>query len=216
MNGVTQPVVLKFGAQQFDRILIRMKQTISRALSLLLIGFTFWSPFHQNLTTHPAQAAVQPVAQQVKTFVQNFYNWYRLLAQTDHNVSTIELALQRKRFVFSRQLRALLDKDIRASHQVSGEVVGLDFDPILDSQEVPAPKYEVGSVNFKKGAYWVTVWASNGHQRTPKPTCILEIGSEDGHWVIQNVHYEDTGFSENENLITLLQTLAKERTYSNY
>src|ERR1044071_9727129 len=72
-----------------------------------------------------------------RRFVGEFYAWY--IAHSKHQVP-LDLALKRKRANFSAELVRRLNEDRAASAKSPGEIVGLEFDPVLNSQDL-AEKY---------------------------------------------------------------------------
>ncbi|HET6936477.1 MAG TPA: hypothetical protein VFI72_16665, partial [Candidatus Angelobacter sp.] len=80
-----------------------------------------------------------------KAFVQGFYHWYVPLAHRENlKGPASDLALKHKASAFSARLHQALNADSEAQAR-SKELVGLDFDPFLNSQD-PDPRYEVRAV----------------------------------------------------------------------
>ena len=78
--------------------------------------------------------------QSAAKFTQDFYDWYR--GQNDR----MDAALKDRRAAFEPTLLAALDADGAAQAKDSTEVVGLDWDPFLESQEVCDPYTVTGAV----------------------------------------------------------------------
>jgi hypothetical protein len=124
--------------------------------------------------------------------------------------------IKEKKYAFSAQLEKLLRADYEASAKVSGEIVGLDFDPFTASQE-ELEHYSADKVTLLSGkgkktdSYLVDVYSVRGGKKEAKPAVIPELVNEQGKWVFVNFHYGKTEFPENENLISVLKALAKSR-----
>jgi hypothetical protein len=88
---------------------------------------------------HAQVQRVQPTPESVRGFVQGFYDWYVPKA-LDHKIFRAwDLALKTKSSVFSPELAQALREDSAAQDKAEkGELVGLDFDPFLNSQD-PRP-----------------------------------------------------------------------------
>jgi hypothetical protein len=142
-----------------------------------------------------------------KRFVQAFYDWYVPIANRRSRVAPVEIALKEQGSMFSPQLAEALSADRLAQKQTPGELVSLDYDPILNSQD-PDDKYSVGETRQKGQTYWVSVYgAGTQAQGKPKsPDVIAEVEQRDGQWVFVNFHSPSGGA-----LLDNLKTLAKRR-----
>jgi hypothetical protein len=83
----------------------------------------------------------QDTQKSCRNFVQQFYDWY---------VKRPELppALKYRPSAFSPELLRRLKEDGEAQARVRDEIVGLDFDPILYSQD-PGGHYVVSRIKLK-------------------------------------------------------------------
>lgn len=139
-----------------------------------------------------------------RDFVQQFYNWYV-------RQPTWERALKDKRFAASAELLRLLIEDAAAQAKVTGEIVGLDFDPILNSQD-PAKRYVVGKITPNGSRYWVEVYRVEAGVKDKKPSVVPEVMMQAGRWIFVNFHYKnDPKYPENENLLSILKGLREAR-----
>ena len=150
-------------------------------------------------------------------FVQQFYNWY--LATENGLVkrnglgsflSALELTLREKRSSFSPELAKGLEEDLAASKKSPAEIVGLDFDPFLNAQDIDE-RYVVGKITPKGDHYWVEVFGVWNGQKNSNPDVVPELAFENGYWIFTNFHYGKTGIPVNENLISILEVLKKDR-----
>lgn len=139
-------------------------------------------------------------------FVEQFYSWYAAKPE-----KTLETALDKKPQAFDPNLMSLLKADIKASSEVPDEIVGLDFDPITSTNAENADKYVVGKVIPKGKTQWVELYGIYAGKKSAKPVVTPEVEFKDNHWVFVNFHYGKSEFPENENLVSVLKVLAKDR-----
>lgn len=167
------------------------------AISLLLL-----------LDTHgaSAQASRSAGSTSCRQFVQSFYDQYVPIALKDLPVPAYTIAIQRWPNRFSPQLRDALKKDWQAQSK-SDELVGLDFDPFLNSQD-PSPRFVVDAAQRQGNRCQATVYGMNWSRRQEK--VLPELAIENGHWTFVNFRYEDSG-TPNYDLLGLLRGLAKDR-----
>lgn len=147
-----------------------------------------------------------PNADSCRTFVQNFYNWY-----IAHGTN-FETAMKLKQAVLANDLKEALLADLAASRKSPGEIVGLDFDPFVNSQD-PAPHYRVGKTTVKDGACWAEVHGVPATDKTSKPDATAELRLEGGSWKFVNFHYGSDNGAENENLASILRRLKRDRDH---
>lgn len=147
--------------------------------------------------------------QAAHAFVQGFYDWYVQQSQRHKDMSSVELALKDKPGLFSDAILRGLHEDLEASAKSPDEVVGLDFDPFLNSQEVCAP-YKVGKITKVKGGYRVEVSGScpKDCDDSGQPDVIAEAKTLKGKWV-----FTDFIYPGNADLFTVLSALKDERQY---
>ena len=154
-------------------------------------------------------SAAEP-AKECGQFVQKFYNWYvareKALTKANNHKDVMEVAMKEKRSAFSPELIKALQEDVAAARKNPREIVGLDFDPILASQEEPE-RYEVGEVRAKGDHYLVDLFGYLEGKKDPKPTVVAELVSKNGQWIFTNFHYE----GDTSNLVDVLKQLKKDR-----
>jgi hypothetical protein len=176
-------------------------------ITLILCSFGVGALQAQTPTT-PSQP------QDCGPFVQQFYNWYvakeNALMKRNSRESALEVTLREKRSSFSPELVKGLKEDLAASKKSPGEIVGLDFDPFLNAQDI-AERYLVGKITPKGDHYWVEVFGVWGGQKNSNPDVVPELAFENGQWIFTNFHYGKTGSPVNENLVSVLQILKKDR-----
>jgi hypothetical protein len=147
-------------------------------------------------------------------FVQQFYDWYlakeNALSKDPSADSSLEVALREKQSQFSPELIKALQEDLAAAKKSPDEIVGLDFDPIQNAQDNPE-RYVVGEVRPKGDHFWVEVFGIWEGKKGAKPDVVPELFSENGKWIFTNFHYPESDNPVNENLLSVLQALKKER-----
>jgi hypothetical protein len=152
------------------------------------------------------QAIAQAPARQEESlacrkFAQEFYDWYVPFTKKRTQQPAWNFALQRKPGVFSPGLLKALKLDAEASARVKDDIVGLDFDPFVSSQD-PADHYEARGVKWQGEKCSVEVWGVSG-----KPAAVAEVVQVRGHWEFQNFRYPELS----SNLVSVLAQLEKER-----
>lgn len=140
-----------------------------------------------------------------RDFVQAFYNWYVPQALKDNATPAWNLALKYKSPVFNSEVLSALREDSAAQAKVAGDIVGLDFDPFLSSQD-PSARYDVGKVTIKGGACWVEIHGVRPGKKSAAPDVTAELSHRDGRWIFVNFHYADGG-----DLLSVLKTLRDDR-----
>jgi hypothetical protein len=159
-------------------------------LSVLLITSVLLAA--QAKSTHsPAKSPTE--------FVEQFYRWYTPVALRENPTPAWDIALKLKRSHFSPQLARLLKEDSDAQAACE-ELVGLDFDPIVGSQE-PAERYEVGEPIRKGQLYKVDIYAVRYGSRSEKPDVKCEFVEKGGHFLFVNFFYRD-----GRDLLTILKS----------
>lgn len=165
----------------------------------------------RNLTCLLALISIPALAQEprledaARKFAQEFYTWYVPIAVKSHQGPAFEIAIKQKASSFSPQLlQALLD-DAAAQAKVSDDIVGLDFDPFLGSQD-PSNQFTLGQTIRKADGYWVYLYNSKASQKRGKADVIAVATPSNGHWLFTNFRFPDGG-----DLVKTLEALRLER-----
>lgn len=138
-------------------------------------------------------------------FVENFYTWYIQSENKFSDLSMDEFALRKKPQWFSAAIAQGLREDEAAAAKSPGEVVGLDFDPFLNAQDVCEP-YKTGKVTRVDKAYRVEVFGSCPEPGSKNPDVIAAVEKKNGAWVFVDFYYPGQG-----DLFSVLQALKEER-----
>jgi hypothetical protein len=148
-----------------------------------------------------AQKSAQGQEDSCRRFAQEFYDWYAPITQKEMVTPAWDTALQVKRDAFSPQLFRALKADSEAQARAKGELVGLDFDPFVNSQD-PADHYAARQIAVKTNSCSVEVWRaspSDTAEKSTKPAVVAKLAMSKGHWVFVNFQYPET------DLLTLLR-----------
>jgi hypothetical protein len=145
------------------------------------------------------------VPQSLRGFVQGFYDWYVPKALSDDSNPAWNVALKTRGRCFSSELALKLREDSAAQAKAEGEIVGLDFDPFLGSQD-PGKHYEVSKIAQKDESYWVDIHSVSSGKRQEKPSVIAEVVQKNGQWLFVNFHYPD-----GRDLLGILKSLRESR-----
>jgi hypothetical protein len=163
----------------------------------LLVGLSFvfcCAACSRPPSNDPADAA------SAHAFVQAFYEWYVPLATSDKlNERASTVAITKRKAVFSPELWAALKDDADAQAH-SNEIVGIDWDPFLNSQD-PCEKYDAGRVRKDKDGFLVDIYATCQGQKMENPSITAILSKSNGRWYFTN-------FVDFDKHIDLMQSLA--------
>ena len=152
------------------------------------------------------QAADSSLAASSREFVQKFYASYVPKALAGHTGPAWQFAIDKMSASFDGGLLGALKDDLAAQAQSSGDdIVGLDFDPFLNSQD-PAERYEVGSARQEGTKYLVDVYPVMSGKRSKEPSVVPELAYENGHWLFVNFRYPG-----DDDLLTILGLMKADR-----
>ena len=129
------------------------------------------------------------VRKSLHEFVQDFYDWYVPKALSDHAFPAWNFALKYRKPAFSPELFRALKEDSDAQAKAN-DLVGLDFDPFLNSQD-PCEHYEAGGSNQVGNEYRVKIYPSCSGQKSNVPTVIAELARNDRQWIFVDFLYPD-------------------------
>ena len=154
--------------------------------------------------TSPAPAATETSCRQ---FVQQFYDWY--LPKTQRwKGRPDDLVLKEKPAVLSPELTKGLKEDSAAQSKSHDDIVGLDFDPFLNSQDDGFERCTAGKTVIQGASCRVDVSCNFPKQKT-ELLVTPELHFTSGQWIFVNFHYTVDGKAYN--LLTMLKDLSDER-----
>lgn len=151
-----------------------------------------------------------PAADSCREFVAHFYAWYVPFTQKNLDFPAFKTAITKKAEEFAPELLRALQEDLAAQTRARGEIVGIDFDPLVGSQD-PADRYAIRNAIVKNGSCFVEIWRNSPRDmaaRQDAPEAIAELKQKNNGWQISNVHYPEL----KTDLVAELATLANERT----
>lgn len=149
--------------------------------------------------------AASPESRSAQAFVQDFYTWYGQEEKKEHGMALSDYAIKTKPQLFSAAIIQGLEEDEAAQAKVPGEVVGLDFDPILNAQD-DCGTYKAGKVKRVDDSYRVELFDHCSDAKPARPAVIAAVQKQKGSWVFVDFIYPGSG-----DLFSELQALKKER-----
>jgi hypothetical protein len=112
---------------------------------------------------------------------------------------------------FSSELRKGLIEDLAAAKKSPDEIVSLDFEPFVNSQD-PAPRYAAKKATRTGRTYRVNIHAVIEGKASEQPDVIPELTYQRGQWTFVNFHYPSVEDREPPgNLLKLLKQLRDDR-----
>lgn len=153
----------------------------------------------------------------VKAFVQKFYDWYIVLytapVNKKHPVCSCEIPTKQHPEYFDPGLRKALMDDYTAQAKVKGEIVGLDSDPFLGGQDIGVG-YQAGNVKnigdkFLVDIHDIDKGKSEKEKLAAPVTVIAEVAKSNGHFVFTNFFFLMDG--KRYSLLKMLKDLSNER-----
>lgn len=135
--------------------------------------------------------------QSARAFVSGFYDWYVPLALQNHAEPTWRIALRHKQVDFDPSLVRLFQADAAAQDKCE-DLVGLDFDPFLNSQD-PAERYEVGDIEQQGNTYTAKIYSVIEGQRSSRTEVSASFRRTNNRFVFVNFYYPNGG-----DLVTIL------------
>jgi len=133
---------------------------------------------------------------------REFYTWYVPIALKSDGLAAV---LKQRPNALAPALASALKADRAAAAKNKDEIVGLDGDPFLDSQD-PCERYEVGTAAPGGTRALVPIYSICQGKRSPKPEFTVELLIQKDKWQIANIHFQRGG-----DLMGLLAQLKKDR-----
>lgn len=139
-----------------------------------------------------------------RLFVQSFYDWYVPLALKESNERSSDVAIKIKPALFSKEILNALREDSAAQAKSPDYIVGIDFDPFLNSQD-PSNHYDVGKIDQKGDSYLVEIYGTRDGVKSREPDVIAELVRRNTTWIFVNFHYSSGGDLLSELIILKIQ-----------
>jgi len=162
-------------------------------------------PFLLSLAVAALQAQEAKREDSVRKFARDFYRWYAPIAAKSDKGTPFAIAIKQRPSSFSPELLQALHDDAEAQAKAVGEMVGLDFDPFLNSQD-PPNHFVIGQINLKNDGYWVDIHTPKSEKVHAKTSVIAVVNQSGGHWVFTNFRFPNGG-----DLLETLQSLKHDR-----
>lgn len=162
------------------------------------------SPLTAQRTRHVSVINANP-----KTFVQEFYNWYVAEAFNGGSGEGWFLVLKQRSNDLNPRLYRALKGDADAQAQSQGMIVGIDFDPFLNSQD-PCERYIVGTVSKQRNVYSANVYGICSGEKGHTPDIVAEVMRNGQRWQFVNFLYPNI----NSDLLGILQLQSQDRKRS--
>ena len=143
-----------------------------------------------------------------KRFTQEFYDWYVSHVVGKSEGAAWEMVLRQRPASFGQELLRSLEEDADARAQSSDRIVGIDFDPFLNTQD-PASRYKVEKFEQRRGTYFAQICGEG--QGSPQADVIAELEHTSKGWAFVNFHYPNANSKEAQNLRALLTSLSASR-----
>jgi hypothetical protein len=157
-----------------------------------------------------------PSEASARTFVQGFYDWYVgkvLVASKKGSGYGFIDAVRQRPAAFSPELKRLLEEDVAAASKCKDDVVGLDWDPFLETQELPG-SYAVGKVEKTAQGFRVSVDVRDAKARgAHNPVAQADVAFVGGHWQFADFVQEPNDPKTRQGLIALLKGYEKSGEY---
>jgi hypothetical protein len=176
---------------------------------MILAPFILFAPI--SSLAQAARATTPPnLTQSCRKFVQEFYDWYapKVLEETAQGEGSLQLAFRERKEHFSQELIQALREDSEAEQKAGGLIVGIDFDPILNGQDIE-DAYAAGNVSQRGKFYFVEVYGVSAGKKKSEPDLVPELQFRNGNWVFVNFHYGKR--RGNSDLLTILKMLREQR-----
>jgi len=145
------------------------------------------------------------VQKEALKFAREFYGWYVAVSGEDRKGPAWEYALKHRSGVFSTPLANALGEDLNAQSKAEGEIVGIDFDPFLNTQD-PGDRYEVRGCEKRGEHYFVNIYRVRPGGLGQRPDVIAELYRAGGKWQFVDFHYPEGG-----RLLRILHVLRLDR-----
>jgi hypothetical protein len=118
--------------------------------------------------------------------------------------------------VFSKKLFNALKEDSVAQTNAHGEIVGIDWDPFINSMD-PGDRYVLGNVKQIDESFWVEVIGIWEIDKIKGVGVLAEVKQENGRWVFVDFHAPNgsTGLNGRSLLATLLRDQQSRQSASN-
>jgi hypothetical protein len=181
-----------------------------KPLTLTVFAFALALATCSAVSARPVPAA-DSAEKSALTFTQKFYDWYLAGNKRLRDTPEAGSMIQKCRSSFSKELMKRLDEDAAASAKRKDEIVGLDFDPVLNAQDFAA-RYVASHVTHRGKSYFAEVRSISGGKKSARIDVQPELVQSGKTWVFVNFHYPAAGKGEpKSDLLGILKQLRDDR-----
>jgi hypothetical protein len=145
-----------------------------------------------------------------REFVGTFYAWYLAKAVMESRGPAWNLALRYRRYIFSSDLFRQLSEDSEAQRKAGRDIVGLDFDPFLNTQD-RGERYIVEKTTIRDGTCWADVYGVWDGKESSTPNVRPKLVRKGGPWIFVNFYYPDPSKPKPWDLLSELKELREAR-----
>jgi hypothetical protein len=158
---------------------------------------------------HANEYKYKKSTQTCQKFAQDFYSWYLpFLVKHGYGV-TLKTIIKKKQDLFDGPLLQMLLEDHEAQSKFMGDLVGIDWDPFLNTQD-PAQKYTVQNTSVLHDNCDAETWSGRTlATKDPKPDVIAKLKWVDGGWKF--VNFDDPTKKSSIDLISALEEMRRAR-----
>jgi hypothetical protein len=164
---------------------------------ILVVNLTLLLATATSAATHADNAA-----ESSRQFVQAFLDWY---VPKLGSGNPTQMAVEQRGDDFNPNLLKALKEDLAASAKSPDEIVGLDFDPFLNSQD-PGDKYSTGAGTTNGKFTSVPIYRVMSGKRAAVASGFAVLERVDDRWRFANFAYPKIG-----NLMKVLAQLKADR-----
>ena len=147
------------------------------------------APIERAPVSPPATAAsaLPSIDSAAVSFVQAFYQTYGPRGAAS-GLAAVDSLLKERPTLFTPTLLAALRRDAAARAAAKGDIVGLDWEPLLNSQD-PCARYTVGAASRVASRIRVNVYAACDGTRSDSATVVAEVEPVGPSWAFANFIY---------------------------
>ena len=176
-----------------------MKELGRRALAALVLLAACHRAPAPPVTASTTLTFADTTLQSAAKFTQDFYDWYR------QRNGRMDLAVKERAELFEPTLLAALKADFDAQAKDSGEIVGLDWDPFIGSQDSCDPYAAIGASRSGDTVSVLVKGMCKDAEQHSGPDLIAQVRRTATGWVFVDFRHADNKGSLRQDLAELKQ-----------
>ena len=146
-----------------------------------------------------------PGGDEAAKFVQRVYDWYVPRARDSVQGPAWKIFVADSSALLSSELVSALRADLMAQQASRSEIVGLDFDPVLNAQD-PCAAYAVGPASKHDSTFIVPVFDVCDGRKAVAPRVLVILTHSGQRWTMSDFSYPN--LHPAADLFTVLRRLA--------